>query len=87
MLAISSSETYSKSRLTVMGRRLLSKNSSVKQIHAFASCFPFFTVVGIFAVSSSSSCFRIPFLLRKPTMIFGTPSKNDWIQNLRSLCS
>lgn len=59
-------------------------------MHTFPSQLPLpfnLTNVGIFAVSSSSKLCRIPSLLRKPTIILGTPSKNDWIQNLRSLRS
>ena len=36
---------------------------------------------------SSSSLCRIPFWLRKPTIILGTPSKKDWIQNFNNLRS
>lgn len=46
-----------------------------------------FTRPGMFCVSNSSSLRRMPSLVRKPTMILGTPSRNDWVQNLRSLRS
>jgi len=39
------------------------------------------TVPGIEAVSISSTLFRIPSGVRNPTMILGTPRRNDWIQN------
>jgi hypothetical protein len=35
----------------------------------------------------SSSRSRVPVFERNPTMIFGTPSRNDWIQNLSNLRS
>src|ERR1700733_551454 len=38
-------------------------------------------------VLSSSSRVRIPSAVRKPTMIFGTPSKNDCIQIFKSFRS
>lgn len=45
------------------------------------------TVSGIEATSMSSTRCRIPSRERKPTMMRGTPSRNDWIQNLSSLRS
>lgn len=45
------------------------------------------TVSGIFTVSISSSLSSRPSRDRNPTMIFGTPSRNDWIQNFMSLRS
>lgn len=43
------------------------------------------TVCGIRCVSISSRLARTPSRVRKPTMILGTPSRNDWIQNFMSL--
>lgn len=45
------------------------------------------TVSGIEATSMSSTRCRMPSRDRKPTMMRGTPSRNDWIQNLSSLRS
>lgn len=61
----------------------------MKLIHIFPSQtpFPLFTIPGMLAVCNSSNRCKIPCLLRKPTMIFGTPSKNDCIQNFNSLRS
>ena len=66
-----------------------SRKLAVKLIQTFPSqdalfCF---TSAGILLVSNSSMDWRIPCLLRKPTMIFGTPSRKDWIQNFSSFRS
>ena len=56
----------------------------------FPSQVPFprlFTVPGIEEVSISSTLFRIPSGVRNPTMILGTPRRNDCIQNFMSLRS
>ena len=45
------------------------------------------TISGMLWVLSSSSRIRIPSAVRKPTIIFGTPSKNDCIQNFKSFRS
>ena len=45
------------------------------------------TISGMLWVSSSSSRVRIPSAVRKPTIIFGTPSKNDCIQIFKSFRS
>lgn len=69
---------------------LQSNNPAAKLIHMFPShvAFPLlFTVPGIFSVSISSILTRIPFWSRKPTIIFGTPRRKDWIQNFISLRS
>lgn len=67
-----------------------SRKALAKLMHTFA--FQLLTprlaaVSGILAVWISSSFVRIPCCERKPTMILGTPSKNDWIQNFMSLRS
>jgi hypothetical protein len=59
-------------------------------MHIFPSQVPFprlFTVPGIDAVSISSTLFKMPSGVRNPTMIFGTPRRNDCIQNFMSLRS
>lgn len=48
---------------------------------------PFLTLFGMLAVSSSSKRWTIPRSSRKPTMILGTPSKNDCAQNFSSFRS
>ena len=69
---------------------LQSKNPAVKLIHTLPSHVPFplfFTVLGKLSVCSSSRLSRTPSLLLNPTMIFGTPKRKDWIQNLSNLRS
>lgn len=68
---------------------LHSKNSAAKLMHTFPSHWRprFATVPGIPSTSISSTLWRIPSRERKPTMIFGTPSRNDWIQNFMSFRS
>lgn len=70
-------------------KNLHSKKALAKLIHTLPShCLPLrATVVGIEATSISSSFWRIPSRDRNPTMILGTPRRNDWIQNLSSLRS
>lgn len=67
---------------------LHSRNSPAKFTHmsAFhrAPCLEF-TVCGMLCVSISLTSTRMPSLVRKPTIILGTPSRNDWIQNFMSL--
>lgn len=67
-----------------------SRNALAKLIHVFPSHLArprFCTLKGMLAVSISSSLSSLPSLERNPTMIFGTPSKKDWIQNFSSLRS
>ena len=67
-----------------------SRKAAAKLMQTFPSQDPlptFFTFPGILAVSSSSSRWTIPFWSRNPTIIFGTPSKNDCAQNLSSFRS
>ncbi len=45
------------------------------------------TIPGIEAVFISSILFKKPSGVLNPTIIFGTPSKNDWIQNFINLRS
>lgn len=69
---------------------LQSSNADAKLIHIFPSHVPFprlFTVPGIDAVSISSTLFKMPSGVRNPTMILGTPRRNDCIQNFISLRS
>lgn len=68
---------------------LHSRNSAVKLIHRFPSqdLLPLLTIAGIDFVSSSSIALKIPFLLRNPTIIFGTPRRKDWAQNFKSFRS
>jgi hypothetical protein len=69
---------------------LHSNNSDAKLMHIFPSQVPFprlFTVPGIDAVSISSTLLRMPSGVRNPTMIFGTPRRNDCIQNFISFRS
>lgn len=66
------------------------KNAPVKSIDNFPSqiFLPLrFTILGIFCVSNSCKWVKTPSLLRKPTIIRVTPSKKDWLQNLRSFLS
>lgn len=65
-------------------------NPSAKLMHIFPSHVPRplrLTVEGMVAVSISSTRFKIPSGVLKPTTIFGTPRRNDWIQNFSSLRS
>ena len=66
-----------------------SRKAAVKLMQRLPSHIPLpcLTTPGMFLVSSSSSLCRIPFWLRKPTIILGTPSKNDCIQNFSNLRS
>jgi len=67
-----------------------SRNALAKLIHVFPSHFPpprFCTLNGIVAVSISSSRSSLPSRERNPTMILGTPSRKDWIQNFSSFRS
>ena len=67
-----------------------SRKAAVKLMQRLPSHAPLpcrLTTPGMFLVSSSSILCKIPFWLRKPTMILGTPSKNDCIQNFNSLRS
>lgn len=67
-----------------------SRNAAAKLIHTFPSQVRrpvLLTMPGILAVSSSSRRWTTPCGSRKPTMILGTPSRNDWAQNLRSFLS
>src|SRR5882724_5863241 len=69
---------------------LQSSNADAKLIHILPSQVPFprlFTVPGIEAVSISSTLFKIPSGVRNPTIILGTPRRNDCIQNFMSLRS
>lgn len=64
-------------------KNLQSKNSAAKLRHisAFHLGFgPALTMSGIVCVSNSFNSVNMPSLVRNPTMIFGTPSKNDCIQ-------
>ena len=66
------------------------RNPAAKLIHIFPSqvAFPLlFAIPGIFSVSISSTRSRTPFWSLKPTIIVGTPKRNDWIQNFMSLRS
>lgn len=45
------------------------------------------TLPGMLAVSISSKRWTMPRSSRNPTMIFGTPSRKDWAQNLSSFRS
>ena len=72
------------------GKDEQSRKVVVKLMQTFPSQMGFrrFLIIpGIFFVSTSSRRRRIPCLLRKPTMIFGTPKRNDWAQNLSSFRS
>lgn len=74
----------------VMVRFNQSRKLAVKLMQRLPSHVPLpllFTVLGMFFVSSSSSRCRIPFLLRNPTIILGTPRRNDCIQNFSSFRS
>lgn len=66
-----------------------SRNEAAKLVHTFPShCRPRrATVSGMDATSMSSTRCRTPSRERKPTMMRGTPSRKDWIQNLSSLRS
>ena len=67
-----------------------SRKAAVKLIHKFPSQVPLplrLTIPGILLVSNSSSLSKIPFLLRNPIIILGTPSRKDCIQNFRSFLS
>lgn len=67
-----------------------SRKTAVKLMHMLPShafLLFFFTFPGILDVFNSSRRWRTPDLLRNPTIILGTPSRNDWIQNLRSFLS
>lgn len=69
---------------------LQSSRLAAKLIHMLPSQVPFpllLTVLGIEAVSISSIRFKKPSGVRNPTMIFGTPSRKDWIQNFISFLS
>jgi len=69
---------------------LQSSNADVKLIHIFPSQVPFprlLTVPAIEAVSISSILFKMPSGVRNPTIILGTPSRKDCIQNFMSLRS
>lgn len=72
-----------------MGHDLQSRNAAAKLMHTFPSqsCVPLLTMSGMACVSSSSRRFNIPFPVRRPTIILGTPSRKDCAQNLRSLRS
>jgi hypothetical protein len=65
------------------------KKSAAKFMHVLPSqhFVPLRTIPGIFPVSNSCTPLRIPCLLRHPTIIFGTPRRNDCAQNLSSLRS
>jgi hypothetical protein len=72
------------------GGNMQSSNAEVKFIHMFPSHVPLpllLTVLGIDAVSISSILFKNPSGVRNPTMIFGTPRRNDCIQNFISFLS
>jgi len=78
------------SRLVEASSDAQSRKAAVKLIHKFP--FQVFlplrlTMPGILLVSNSSSLSKMPILLRNPTMILGTPSRNDCIQNFRSFLS
>ena len=64
-----------------------SKKAAVKLMHRFPSHSPevFLTMRGMSFVCNSSSRWRMPFCVRKPTMILGTPSRKDCTQNFSSL--
>lgn len=67
---------------------LQSKKAAAKltQMSAFQAGFGrAFTVCGILCVSISLISTRMPSRVRKPTMIFGTPNRKDWIQYFMSL--
>lgn len=69
---------------------LHSRNEAAKLTHVFPSqlwdpCL--FTVPGMLWVSKSCSRSSCPDFDRNPTMIFGTPSRKDCIQNLHNLRS
>ena len=67
-----------------------SSSADAKLMHILPSQVPFpalLTAPGIDAVSISSILFRIPSGVRNPTIILGTPSRNDCIQNFISLRS
>lgn len=50
--------------------------------------FPtFWTFPGMLEVSSSSRWRKVPCWSRNPTMILGTPNRNDWAQNFKSFRS
>ena len=70
-------------------RDMHSRKAAVKLMHALPSHDRLrpLTNAGILFVSSSSKLRRTPRRSRKPTMIFGTPSRKDWIQNFWSFRS
>lgn len=66
---------------------LHSRKLAAKLIHMLPSqLFPP-TFPGMLCVSISSMRNRIPCRSRKPTIIFGTPRRKAWAQNLRSFLS
>ncbi len=73
----------------VIPESLQSSSADAKLMHMLPSQVPplFFTVPGIEVVSISSILFRIPSGVRNPTIILGTPRRNDCIQNFISFLS
>ena len=72
------------------GPPIHSRKAAAKLMETFPSQLPFpclLTRPGMFFVSSSSMWSRMPRFVLKPTIILGTPSRNDWIQNFWSLRS
>jgi hypothetical protein len=72
-------------RKSIHSRKLAAKLMQVLPSQRFLPRL--LTISGMLWVLSSSSCVRIPSAVRKPTIIFGTPSKNDCIQIFKSFRS
>lgn len=75
---------------TMIRINLQSSNAAAKLMHILPSHVPFprlLTVPGIEAVSISSTLFKIPSGVLKPTMTFGTPRRKDCIQNFINFLS
>jgi hypothetical protein len=72
-------------RKSIHSRKLAAKLMQVLPSQRFLPRL--LTISGILWVLSSSSRIRIPSAVRKPTIILGTPSKNDCIQNFKSFRS
>ena len=85
LLTLSCVNQYEKG-WTQRGEHEHSKNIAVKLMHMFPSqrFESRLTATGMSCVSNSRTSRRIPACVRKPTMIFGTPRRNDCIQNFNN---